>query len=405
MPATHLTQQAAAYLHYLCHELPTRRVGSAGNQAATAYFRQVVAGFGFHTDIVSFDCLDWQCDHARLTAGDTTFAVQASPYSLGGRFAAPLLAAATPAELAALDPAGHILLLHRDLAGEQFMPKHFPFYNPEEHQQIIRLLETKPPLAIVAASRPGSALAGGLYPYPLFEDGDFNIPSLFMSEEEGQRLLPYVGRQVSYDVAARRIPATGQNVSARKGEMARRVVISAHIDSKLGTPGALDNGAGVVTLLLLAELLAGYQGSLGIELMPFNGEDYYAASGELAYLAQQLGRPEEILLNVNIDAAGYHQGRTAYSLYGCPAGITQAIHAAFAGDPAFLEGEPWYQSDHAIFAQQQIPAAAITSELMGDLFSHITHTERDTPDIIDCARLAGLAQALQRLVHLLNALA
>ena len=41
-----------------------------------------------------------------------------------------------------------------------------------------------------------------------------------------------------------------------KRRLRRADVLCAHIDSKLNTPGALDNAAGVVTLLLLAELLA-----------------------------------------------------------------------------------------------------------------------------------------------------
>jgi aminopeptidase YwaD len=60
------------------------------------------------------------------------------------------------------------------------------------------------------------------------------------------------------------------------------------VDGKQGTPGALDNAAGVVTLLLLAELLREYRRArrLGVEITAING-DHYSAAGEIQYLRDQ----------------------------------------------------------------------------------------------------------------------
>ena len=63
----------------------------------------------------------------------------------------------------------------------------------------------------------------------------------------------------------------------------QKITVFAHIDAKDGTPGALDNGAGVVVLLLLAELLQDYDGGVELELVALNGEDYYSAAGEMQY--------------------------------------------------------------------------------------------------------------------------
>ena len=62
------------------------------------------------------------------------------------------------------------------------------------------------------------------------------------------------------------------------------IVFCAHIDAKKDTPGALDNATGIATLLALSKLLTEYSGSLCIEIVAFNGEDYYAASGQMQYL-------------------------------------------------------------------------------------------------------------------------
>lgn len=403
MTSPNLIDKAANYLRHLTLEIPNRRVGSAGNRAATDFFAHTVAPFGFTVERPEFECLDWAADGAELTVAGQSFSVLPSPYSLGGQFRGPLAVVSTLAQLETVDAAGKILLVRGELAAEQLMPKYYPFYNPEHHQKIVQLLETKAPQAMVAATGRNPELAGGLYPFPLNEDGDFDIPSVYMTEEEGARLAGLAGQPASFTSRARRIPATGGNVMARKGEpAAQRVVICAHIDAKINTPGAIDNATGVVVLLLLAELLADYAGDLGLEIVAFNGEDYYAASGEQQYLSRNAATLNTIKLAINIDAAGYRAGQTAYSLYGCPADMTGAVHRAFSAQPNTVEGEPWVQSDHSIFIMNQIPALAITSDRLTELCTQITHTPQDTPDIVDPAKLVNIAQALRALLASLS---
>ena len=394
-----LVEKTCAYLQKLCVDIPTRQVGSAGNRAATDILAEVLASFGFHIDCPQFDCITWTDGGAQLTANTAQFEAQVSPYSLGGRFRAPLAVITTLEALAAADLSGRIVLLSGNLTREQLMPKNFPFYNPEHHQQIYHLLEAKQPLAIVAATKKDAALAGAVYPFPLIEDGDFDIPSVFMTEIEGERLAAYAGQPLSLNIKATRTPATACNVIARKGiDQPRRVVVTAHIDAKMGTPGALDNATGVITLMLLAELLAGYSGELGIDLVTFNSEDYYSAAGEVLYVQQNQGRFGDMLLNINIDLMGYVEGNTAYSLYECPPPLADLTRATFAAQPGMIEGDLWYQSDHGLFIQQQVPAVAMTSEKMAEVMSTIAHTPKDRPELVNARRVADVALALHKLL-------
>jgi aminopeptidase YwaD len=283
------------------------------------------------------------------------------------------------------------------------MPKNFPFYNPERHQLIYRLLETKRPQSIIAATSRNPELAGGVYPFPLIEDGDFDIPSVYMTEEEGKKLSPFIGMDASLTIDGTRHPSKGCNVIARRGGgSGQRIVVCAHIDAKAGTPGALDNGTGVVVLLLLAELMKDYQGKLELEIVAINGEDYYAASGEVQYVERMKGRWGEILLAINMDGAGYDQGQTEYSLYECPEEIAKAIRAIFSSQPDFIEGSPWYQSDHSVFIQNGRPAVAITSDNFMELSTNITHTAKDHPDLVDVEKLIRIAITLSDVIFVLN---
>lgn len=401
--------KAERYLHHLCEAIDGRPTGSPGNRAATAYFADVVSSFGFTTETPPFPCFDWREEGATLTVQGEAFAVFPSPYTLGADVSGRLVVAETVEQLAAatLDGVGGAVLLMRgDLAREQLMPKNFPFYNPDHHRQIIRLLEEKAPAAIVAATGRDVEMVGSQYPFPLFEDGDLDIPSVYMKDVDGERLAARAGQTAVVAIRAERLSATGCNVIARKGAASRRrVVLMAHIDAKIGTPGAIDNAGGVTVMLLLAERLAGYDDRPAVEIVAVNGEDYFSNPGERQFLARNEGRFDEILLGINVDGVGYYKGRDAYSLYGCPDDVAALIQTTFSNKDSFVAGEAWHQGDHSLFLLNQVPALAFTSEHLGELMAKIVHTPADTPAVVDPGKCVALARALSDLLlHLAQAL-
>jgi len=394
-----LVHKASTYLNHLCLEISNRRVGSSGNRQATVFFSEIAASFGFHIDYQEFDCLDWEQEGARLVVGGEQFEVFPSPYSPSCDVKAPLVVVSSLEVLETVDLTAKILLLCGEVAKEQLMPKNFPFYNPEHHQHMIHLLESKSTLAIIAATSRDPSLAGGVYPFPLIEDGDFDIPSVYMTDKEGEGLLSHAGEEVALESRARRIPATGCNVVASvPGTGKRRVTLTAHIDAKREAPGALDNASGVVILLLLAEILQDYQGENGVELVALNGEDYYSAIGEVKYLEHNQDRLHQVCLNINLDGVGFQQGGTAFSFYNSLDELTQLVRQTFASHNELHEGETWYSGDHMIFVQNEVPAIALTSERAMMALVEILHTPRDRPELVNPAKLADVAIALKKLL-------
>lgn len=397
-----LLEKANKYLGEVCEGIGERCVGSRGNQAATGYFARSMEDAGFDLKISEFTCFEWSHAGASLEVEGESFQVSVSPYSLGCLQRAPLCSASSLEELKTVDPAGKILLLSGELTREPLMPKNFPFYNPAEHQLIVRLLEMGGCRGIAAATSRNPAMAGGLYPFPFIEDGDFNVPSVYMTEREGERLLRRVGREGLLEINAVRVPSKGCNVTARRGRGGGwKVVIFAHIDTKQGTPGALDNGAGVVVLILLAHMLQGYNGSLQVELVALNGEDYYSNPGQMLYLEENRHGFSDILLGVNIDGPGYREGDTAFSMYECPPFLEEPIRRAFSADKGMVEGEPWLQGDHGLFLINNRPALALTSERL-DKVLEISHTPSDKRGVVAAGKLVAAAGALRRLIEDLN---
>ena len=392
-----LLQKSAAYLHQFCDVISDRSVGSDGNRLATQYFLERISSLGWAVETQEFDAMDWIDGGASLHCGEASFEVKVSPYSLGCTAEGLLMAVSSVDELERSDIAGRLLLLHGDIAREQLMPKNFVFYNPEEHQRIVSLLEKGKPKAILCATGRNASLAGGVYPFPLIEDGDFEVPSVYMTEEEGERLLSYTGSTMALKSTSRRVPGKGFNIIARKGNSSgRRIVVTAHIDAKKGTPGALDNASGVVVLLLLAELLKDYTGNNLIEIVALNGEDYYAVPGQMRYIQDYQDRFDEISLNINIDGAGYQDGLSAFSYYGLPEEVEKQLKEVISHFAGITEGAQWVQGDHSIFIQNGCPAVAVSSQWFTDHIDsqQITHTPKDNIEIVDCTKLVDIAQAL-----------
>lgn len=404
MPDERIHLKSQKYLKTLCEEIPDRSVGSEGNRQATAFFRNELKVLGWETETPELYAMDWVDGGTSLTVDGKSFEVFVSPYAPGCSVTGELVCATTPDELEKIDAQDKILFLHGDITKEQLMPKNFVFYNPEEHQHIVAMLEKSGAKAIISATKRNSALAGGVYPFPLIEDGDFNVPSVYMTEEEGQKLLPFMGQSVSLVSKSERIPGKAYNVIGRKGpKEAKRIVITAHIDAKKGTPGAIDNATGVTVLLLLAKLLKDYEGRYGIELVAFNGEDYYAVPGQMNFISVNQGNFDSILLNINIDGAGYKEGPSAFSFFNLPEEIHHKATDVINRNPHIVEGIQWPQGDHSIFVQFGRPAIAVSSKWFLDHIDDqdITHTPKDRLEITDPVKVVNIAQALATLIQTL----
>lgn len=402
MTSDRLYSKSLSYLNALCHDTTERCVGSEGNRQATYFFEKELTSLGWDTTMPEFDAMDWEENGAVLRSGETYYNVFVSPYTLGFKGEAELVSASSVTELENLEGEGKFILLKGEIAKEQLMPKNFVFYNPEEHKRIITLLENSGARAIISATGRNAALAGGVYPFSLIEDGDFTIPSVYMTEEEGKKLSMCTGMKLSLDSQSKRIPGKGYNVIARKGkDNSQRIVVTAHIDAKKGTPGAIDNATGVIVLLLLADLLKDYQGNKLIEIVAFNGEDYYAVPGQMNYIVANQNDFSQILLNINIDGAGYKEGLSAFSLYDLPDNLNNMVHEIISQYPGICEGVQWPQGDHSIFLQFGVPAVAISSKWFIDNINDqdITHTPKDNIEIVDCRKLVEISKALDMFIR------
>jgi len=377
-----------------------RPVGSRANRLAADYFLDILSVNGFKISKQEFDCIDWQPGKAYARAGREYVNLLPSPYSPAVNASSKLICISSLEKLYKSEAREKILLLCGDICREQLMPKNYPFYNPLSHKEIIRVLEEKGPAAIIAVTSKNPEMAGALYPFPLFEDGDFNIPSAYVSDKEGEALFRLAGKDIELAIESKRIPSKAANIVGRKNGGRKRIVLSAHIDTKEGTPGALDNGTGITVLAILANMLKDSNLPLSIEIAALNGEDYYLPGGHLMYLEGIKKDKACILAAINIDGAGYRKGGSTYSLFNFSKDESAEIENVFLNKHGFREVRNWYQGDHMIFAQNKVRAVAITSEESEHIMAQIAHTPKDNMDNVDVAKLVWIASALKDIVYL-----
>ncbi len=162
------------------------------------------------------------------------FEVLPGPYTLAANVTGPLVAVDSLASLEAADIAGAVVLLHGEIAADQLFPKSFDFVEAPEHRRIYELLESGSPAAVVGATGRGGGMGGALYPYPLIEDGDFDIPNAYTTDVVGRDLAEHAGHEAALGIVAQRMTVGARQLTAAAGPRVLRVPSS----SPTSTPRA-----------------------------------------------------------------------------------------------------------------------------------------------------------------------
>lgn len=375
-----------------------RPVGTEANKKVCNLVKEEAAKAELSIISLPFDCLTWEKQASFVRFGNSKIEIFPSPFSQPVKSSGELVKIQTVEELGNTNLAGKIVLLHGELSQEPLMPKDFPFYYPDNHKNIIDRLESSSAVAVIAVTDKHPMC--GLSPYPMFEDGNFTVPSAFVGIQDGAFLMNYSG---SMDIEINSIisKAVSEQVVASKyvPNGKGKIVVCAHLDSMRDTPGAIDNAAGVYVLSRMMQHLKNYSGDYDIEFVPFNGEEYFGETGQLAYLEYIKTNNEAIKLVVNIDSPGHFASKTALSFYNFDDKMNQWIDGKMTDSDILVKGEEWYAGDHAMFAFQGIPCIAVTSSNLMETVLSITHTPADKAENLSLDILDRTAEALADLVN------
>lgn len=360
-----------------------RPVGTIANNEIIDLLENKFKEMNYFTQSLPFDCFVWKKGKSMLVIDNHLFYVEPSPFSEPFDGVGKLCIVKTLEELLAVDCFDCILVMGGELTKTPLQPKEYPFYYPNEHRKLISLLENKKPKAIIAAT--GKNTLSGQNPFPIFEDGNFIIPSANISEEILAKIdaLKHSKTMAKLIIDSCKTSAKSRQIVASKKPINSigKIIIGAHMDTKYDTPGALDNGTGVAVLIQVAEALKAAK--YDIDLVPFNSEEFYGAYGELEYLKLIDREKDNITLMINIDSPCHNGAKTAISFHNLNETMSEAVNSFVDRSEKVTKGQKWYAGDHVPFILRDIPCIVITSS---DLFNgalKYTHTPKDTLETVD----------------------
>jgi hypothetical protein len=209
------------------------------------------------------------------------------------------------------------------------------------------------------------------------------------------------------------------------------IVVGAHYDSVVGSPGANDNGSGVAAVIELARLLHDCTGtgSKRIRLALFVNEEppYFKSEdmGSLHYARARAERGERVVAMYSLETIGFYSSAPGSQRYPAPfnlifpdrgdfiafvstpyarALVWETIrsfrsHTQFPSiggvAPDIVPGIDW--SDHWSFEQFGFPAMMVTDTALFR-YPHY-HLPSDTPDKVDSEKLARVVKGIERVIR------
>jgi hypothetical protein len=206
------------------------------------------------------------------------------------------------------------------------------------------------------------------------------------------------------------------------------VIIGAHYDSVIGSPGANDNGSGVAALLEISRYLNNKITDRTVRFVAFTNEEppFYRTGemGSMVYARECRMRQENIVAMLCLETLGYYSDQPNSQHYPFPLSILYPDTANFIGivgntkgrqlvrrvkesfqthssfpvqsvaAPDLLPGIGW--SDHWSFWQHGYPGVMVTDTALYRYDQY--HTRGDTPDRIAYVEFAEVVAGLRRVV-------
>jgi len=379
--------RAMRHLEKLCVEIGSRPIGSPANRAAADYIRDSFGSSGCEVEEQPYACTAWEHTSTVLELFGERLTVVANAFSLPCDVTAPVVAASTIPELEAAPACGQILLLYGDLVCTPLSAKSW-FLKGERDERIIQVLETLKPTALLA---PPTATD---YYGQWTEDGELDFAAATVPHDVALRLLRLSETPVHLCIKSRRMSSSASNLVARKaGSNDKRIILCAHFDTKINTPGALDNGSGEAVLLTLAEMLTPETRPFTLEFVAFNGEEYLPL-GDDEYLRRAQGYFGNILAAINLDMVGPALGANSITAMSCTAEFEAQIRSLAAHYPGVVWAEPWPESNHSTFSMRGVPSIALSSVGMRS----VTHSRGDTIEHVSPAALIEAINLVKEIV-------
>ncbi len=239
---------------------------------------------------------------------------------------------------------------------------------------------------------------------------------------------------LNYEVMTQNYMVSRKNVENIEVELESKsnsgeiIIVGAHYDSVIGSPGANDNASGIAALLEIARLMSKQKLERSVRFVAFVNEEppFFRTRhmGSRIYARRSRQRNENIVAMISLETIGFYSEEKGSQNYPFPFGmyypdkgnflafvgnlsaknlVRQSIatfrkYATFPSEgvaaPSWIPGIGW--SDQWAFWKEHFPAIMITDT--APFRYKYYHTPDDTPDKIDYDCLASVVSGLTHMV-------
>lgn len=209
------------------------------------------------------------------------------------------------------------------------------------------------------------------------------------------------------------------------------ILVGAHYDTVVGSPGANDNATGVAGLLEIGKLLSGKKLKRTIRLVAFVNEEppFFATKnmGSYVYAQRSRKRQENIRGMISLETLGYYSDVKGSQTYPFPLGFFKPDTGNYIGFVSNLRSKPFLNdfikrfrdqvefptegvafpqiipgigwSDHRSFWKFDYPAIMVTDTALYRYPYY--HSPKDTPEKIHYNHLARVVSGLSKVIEAL----
>lgn len=249
------------------------------------------------------------------------------------------------------------------------------------------------PLANISVSQYGRAI-------PAYQDGQSPdaVPIFGIGRQDAPILDDAVSNKtmVTARVRSRFIPNTssGSVIGRLPGKTKDEIIIVAHIDTVYCSPGANDNTASVIVMLMLAHAAAMIKPNLTLTFGAMGGEEIgILGANHYGQRREADGSMKNIKLAVNFDSLTYGPNMQVYSESPELRKLIQDIHADLKIDAApKLFGESGFSMDSAPFKPSGGRALYLNSRGYDERTLPVYHRPEDKSESVplDCVEISFL---------------
>jgi Zn-dependent M28 family amino/carboxypeptidase len=164
------------------------------------------------------------------------------------------------------------------------------------------------------------------------ERNTFKPQALHLAEE----YIAQVWKAQGYEVVRQEYPLKGDRwanleiTRAGRAKEAPFLLIGAHYDSVIGSPGANDNGTGVAALLEISRAFAAIEPHASVRFVAFVNEEppYFQTSsmGSRIYAQKARDRRDKIRVMASLETIGYYSDAPASQKFPFPSGLFSLLY-------------------------------------------------------------------------------